>query len=418
EEATETMERTGISPTLSLDGTCHDAVAGSAPDLTSKILLLVVAAQGRPNLQAELEALGAAVETVPAYRYVYEFAHLNECLPEMIVLPSSSAARLVLTGEAGTSLTGIPMLAMGPATEAAAREHGAIDVTQCAADNIESLVSSTIDFLGRHPLSDRETLHRADGIPASESVKVFPSAWRRGVYEAITRRRDIRSFRSDPVPPDTLARILSAAHQAGSVGFSQPWNFIVIDDLELRKKIRAHVEAERLRAAQTFHRERREQYLSFKLEGILDAPLNLCVTCDRKRFGPAVLGRNTMRDTDLYSTCAAIQNLWLAARAEGIGVGWVSLLQPDALREMLGIPSDAEVVGYLCLGFPEEFPKRPMLETAGWLPRLPLTDLVFRNHWNEAPSPELSRFLGIVDEEAMRGNCELLLKGPAQGRER
>ena len=418
QDATAPMERIGISPTLQLNGACHDAVTGSAPDLTSKNLLLVVAAQGRPNLQAELEALGATVEAVSAYRYAYEFAHFNESLPEMIVLPSSSAARLVLTGEPGTSLTGIPMLAMGPATEAAARRHGAIDVTQCPADNVESLVSSAIEFLGRHPLSDRETLHRADGIPASESVNVFPSAWRRGVYEAITRRRDIRSFRSDPIPPDTLARILSAAHQAGSVRFSQPWNFIVIDDLDIRKEIRRHVEAERLRAATAFPPERREKYLAFKLEGILDAPLNLCITCDRKRFGPAVLGRNTMRDTDLYSTCAAIQNLWLAARAEGIGVGWVSLLQPDALREMLGIPSEVVVVGYLCLGFPQKFPKRPMLETAGWLPRLPLTELVFRNHWNEAPSPELSRVLGIVDDEAMRGNCDSLLKGPAQGRER
>ncbi len=415
EEATAAIERTGILPTLSLDGACHDAVAGSAPDLTSKHMLLIVAAQGRPRLQTELEALGATVEAVSAYRYAYEFARLNECLPEMILLPSSSAARLVLTGETGTSLTGIPMLTMGPATEAAARRHGAIDVTQCPADNVESLVSSAIEFLGRHPLS--ETLHRANSIP-SESVTVFPSAWRRGVYEAITRRRDIRSFRSDLVPPDTLARILSAAHQAGSVGFSQPWNFIVIDDLEIRKEIRRHVEAERLRAATAFPPERREKYLSFKLEGILDAPLNICITCDRKRFGPAVLGRNTMHDTDVYSTCAAIQNLWLAARAEGIGVGWVSLLQPDALREMLGIPSDVVVVAYLCLGFPEEFPKRPMLDTAGWLPRLPLTELVFRNHWNEAPSPELSRVLGIVDDEVMRASREPFSTESAHGRVR
>ncbi|HVA79915.1 MAG TPA: uroporphyrinogen-III C-methyltransferase [Candidatus Binataceae bacterium] len=413
EEATAAMERAGISPTLSLDGACHEAVTGSAPDLTRKRLLLIVATQGRPNLQVELEALGATVEAVPAYRYAYEFAHLNERPPELIVLPSSSAARLLLAGEAGTSLSGIPMLAMGPATEAAARRHGAINVTQCPADNVESLVSSAIEFLGRHPLCGRETLHRTDGIPASESVNVFPSAWRRGVYEAITRRRDIRSFRSDPVPPDTLARILTAAHRAGSVGFSQPWNFIIIDDIEVRKTIRRHVETERLRAATAFPPERREKYLAFKLEGILDAPLNICVTCDRKRFGPAVLGRNTMHDADLYSTCAAIQNLWLAARAEGIGVGWVSLLQPDALRDMLGIPSDVVVVGYLCLGFPEEFPKLPMLETAGWLPRLPLTELVFRNHWNESPSPELSRALGIVDDEAMGGNCERLLKGSA-----
>jgi 5,6-dimethylbenzimidazole synthase len=218
-----------------------------------------------------------------------------------------------------------------------------------------------------------------------EPVNAFPTAWQRGVYEAIARRRDIRSFRPDPVPPDALARILSAAHQAGSVGFSQRWNFIVIDDLKVRKKLRAHVDAERLRAAQAFPPKRREKYRSLKLEGILDAPLNLCVTCDRKRFGPAVLGRNTMHDTDLYSACAAIQNLWLTARTEGIGVGWVSILEPDALREMLGIPNDVAVVGYLCLGFPEGFPERPMLETAGWLPRLPLTELVFRNHWNEAP---------------------------------
>jgi 5,6-dimethylbenzimidazole synthase len=411
QEATAAMERTGISPTLLLDGACHEAVAGSAPDLTSKHLLVIVAAQGRPNLQAELEALGATVEAVSAYRYVYEFAHLNEGLPEMIVLPSSSAARLVLTGEAGTALSCIPMLAIGPATEAAARHHGATNVTQCPTDSSESLVSSVVEMLGRCRLSDRKTSHCENGIPYMEPVNVFPPAWRRGVYESIARRRDIRSFRSDPVVPETLARILSAAHQAGSVGFSQPWNFIVIDDLEIRKQIRHHVEAERLRAAAAFPPERRGKYLSFKLEGILDAPLNICLTCDRKRFGPAVLGRNTMHDTDLYSTCAAIQNLWLAARAEGIGVGWVSLLQPDALREMLSIPSGVVVVGYLCLGFPKDFPKRPMLETAGWLPRLPLTELVFRNHWNEAPSSELSRVLGIVDDEAMRRNCEPPLKG-------
>src|SRR3990172_1284908 len=147
-------------------------------------------------------------------------------------------------------------------------------------------------------------------------MRQFSSEWRRGLYEAILRRRDMRTFRSDPVPPETLARILLAAHRAGSVGFMQPWNFIVVGDVELRRKIRAHVEAERLRAAEEFHGERREKYLGFKLEGILDAPINICVTCDRTRFGPAVLGRNTVPDTDIYSTCCAIQNLWLAARAE------------------------------------------------------------------------------------------------------
>src|SRR5580658_9881411 len=109
-----------------------------------------------------------------------------------------------------------------------------------------------------------------------EQINVFPPEWRRGVYEAIARRRDIRSFKSDPIAPETLARILSAAHQAGSVGFSQPWNFIVIDDLEIRKRIRIHVEAERIRAAAAFAGERREKYLALKVEGILEAPVNIC----------------------------------------------------------------------------------------------------------------------------------------------
>lgn len=219
----------------------------------------------------------------------------------------------------------------------------------------------------------------------------FPDAWRRGLYEAIARRRDIRSFRPDPIPDGVLARILSAAHQAGSVGFMQPWNFIVIEDRELRARIRDHVEKERLDAAESFDPERRERYLSLKLEGIIEAPLNLCVTCDRERFGPAVIGRNTIRDTDVYSTCAAIQNLWLAARAEGIGVGWVSILRPDELRRLLAIPERVIPVGYLCLGYVECFPERPMLEATGWLPRTALSELVFSERWGEAPP------IGLLD---------------------
>src|SRR5262249_36222509 len=136
-----------------------------------------------------------------------------------------------------------------------------------------------------------------------------------------------------------------------------------------------------------------------KLEGILDAPLNICVTCDRQRFGPAVLGRHTIPETDLYSTCAAIQNLWLAARAEGIGVGWVSILDPDELRKLLGIPQHVVPVAYLCVGFPSEFAPRPMLETAGWLPRLPLTDVVFSNRWGLPVAENLSLQLEGADPD-------------------
>lgn len=224
-------------------------------------------------------------------------------------------------------------------------------------------------------------------------VTVFSPEWRRGVYEAIARRRDIRSFKPDPIAPEILARILRAAHQAGSVGFSQPWNFIVVEDPEIRRKIHDHVDGERLRAARSFEGERRARYLSFKLEGILDAPLNICVTCDRTRFGPAIIGRNTIYDTDIYSTCVAIQNLWLAARSEGIGVGWVSILKPEVIQEILAIPDHVVVVGYICVGYPVEFADRPLLEAAGWLPRLPLSELVFSNRWKGSLGGELAAAL-------------------------
>ncbi len=221
----------------------------------------------------------------------------------------------------------------------------------------------------------------------------LPEAWRRGLYETITRRRDMRSFLPDPIPDETLARILLAAHQAGSVGLSQPWNFLVVEDRAVRAQVRAHVEAERLRAAEAFDHERREKYLSFKLEGILDAPLNLCVTCDQERFGPAVIGRNTIPETAVYSTCCAIQNLWLAARAEGVGVGWVSIMEPVVLRTILGIPERIVLVAYLCVGFVESFPERPIFESSGWLSRLPLHELVFHDRWDERPRPDLFRAL-------------------------
>ena len=233
---------------------------------------------------------------------------------------------------------------------------------------------------------------------------VFPAKWKQGLYQAILQRRDMRSFLPDPIPKDTLARILGAAHHAGSVGFMQPWNFILVENIEIRRKLRRHVEAERLRAAEKFEGERRKKYLALKLEGILDAPLNICVTCDPTRFGPTVLGRNTIRETDIYSTCCAIQNLWLAARAEGIGIGWVSILEPLFLRGLLGIPSHVLPIGYLCAGYVPSFPGKPMLETAGWLPRTALQDLVFADRWGAGTAPEMRKALcenGSLEDAGM-----------------
>ena len=213
-------------------------------------------------------------------------------------------------------------------------------------------------------------------------MNTFSETERDAVYKAIMLRRDIRrQFEPTPIPQDVLARILSAAHHAGSVGFMQPWDFILIEDRDTRQGVLDSFLRERDRSAEFYEGERKELYLSLKLEGILESALNVCITCDRTRGGPHVLGRSTIIETDLYSTCCAIQNLWLAARAEGIGVGWVSILDPKALSTVLGLPDQIVPVAYLCMGYVSEFPDGPELQRAGWRRRLPLSELVHLDRW-------------------------------------
>ena len=219
------------------------------------------------------------------------------------------------------------------------------------------------------------------------STAEFSPNQRLGLYRAIDERRDIRAFRHDPVPPNTLARIIRAAHKGPSVGFMQPWDFVLVKDPDTRMQVKDLFDRERQAAAQFFDEDRRSQYLSLKLEGILDAPVNISVTCDPTR-GEEVLGRNSMPETDVYSTCCAVQNLWLAARAEGMGVGWVSILKLPQLRRILGIPPHIIPVAYLCLGYPVEFPQAPVLQTVGWRDRLPLNTLVLYDGWGGTASSE------------------------------
>src|SRR5438445_4654889 len=177
---------------------------------------------------------------------------------------------------------------------------------------------------------------------------------REAVYRAIEERRDVRAFRADPIPDATLQRILDAAHHAPSVGFMQPWNFIVVRDPATKARVQTVFARENERAATQFEGARGELYRTLKLEGIMEAPVNLCVTCDRTRSGPHVLGRNTIIDTDLYSTCCASESIWLAARAEGVGVGWGSIRNTDHLRHVLGIPAAILPAAYLCRGYGHE----------------------------------------------------------------
>jgi 5,6-dimethylbenzimidazole synthase len=217
---------------------------------------------------------------------------------------------------------------------------------------------------------------------------------KRGLYRAIYERRDVRShFLPDAVPDEVLARLLDAAHHAPSVGFMQPWDFIVIRDAAIRNEVRLNFARTNQQAAAIYEGEKRNLYDHLKLAAITDAPLNLCVTCDRQRTRGAGLGRQSNPETDLYSTVCAVQNLWLAARAESLGVGWVSILDTESLKETLRIPSEITLVAYLCIGYVSEFGSQPELEKRGWERREALANLIHFDAWTGLDKARASALL-------------------------
>jgi len=210
----------------------------------------------------------------------------------------------------------------------------------------------------------------------------FSEQERESFYKAIYSRRDVRSnFTSEQIDDQVLMRILKAGHHAPSVGFSQPWNFILVKNIETREKIKESFENEKARSSKLIKDPRRSKYLSYKLEGILESSINVCVTYDPTKSGPFVIGRTSIPETGTFSVCCAVQNIWLAARTEGIGVGWVSILSNETLRDVLNIPGHVVPVAYLCLGHVSKFEPRPDLETSGWLPRLKLDDVIYHEKW-------------------------------------
>jgi 5,6-dimethylbenzimidazole synthase len=207
----------------------------------------------------------------------------------------------------------------------------------------------------------------------------FNESEKAAIYRVIAERRDMRHFLPDPVSPELLARLLQAAHLAPSVGYMQPWRFIRIADRELRHQIHALVEAERIATACALA-EREDEFMRLKVEGILECGELLVVALADGRE-QHVFGRRTLPEMDLASASCAIQNLWLAARAEGLGMGWVSLFDPEKLAQLLEMPLGASPIAVLCLGYVEAFYPRPMLEMERWADRIPLETLVFEDRW-------------------------------------
>ena len=227
----------------------------------------------------------------------------------------------------------------------------------------------------------------SDAICATSALQPagpFAPAEREAVYRAIHSRRDVRSqFTSRPIDEDTLRRLLTAAHHAPSVGLSQPWNFVVIRSDQVKAKAQAAFARANAEACAMFPGTQRPLYSALKLEGICQAPVNLCITCDHTRGGPVVLGRTHQPEMDLFSTVCAVQNLWLAARAEGIGVGWVSIFHRYDLSEILSLPAHISPVAWLCLGYVDELYSEPELQAKGWAQRLPLDELIYHEAWGQ-----------------------------------
>ena len=222
-----------------------------------------------------------------------------------------------------------------------------------------------------------------------------------GLYKAIFSRRDVRSnFADKEITDNVLLRILNAAHHAPSVGFSQPWSFILIKDRAIRQQIKDSFVRERDRSILMLEgdKPRQKQYALLRLEGIMESAINICVTYDPTRFGPFVLGRTTIEETGVYSVACAIQNLWLAARAEGVGVGWVSILANKDLERILEIPPHVRPVAYLCLGYVNRFAEKPDLERAGWLPRMDLANVVCYEQWGVHESEQWSALRAAISE--------------------
>ncbi|MGE7602728.1 5,6-dimethylbenzimidazole synthase [Peribacillus sp. NPDC097675] len=212
---------------------------------------------------------------------------------------------------------------------------------------------------------------------------MFTNEEQAGVYKAIFNRRDIRSFLPDPISKDTLYKILEAGHHAPSVGFMQPWSFIVVSNPDIKERLAWAADKERRALAVHYEGEKENKFLSLKVEGLKEAPYTICVTCDPTRGGSHVLGRNSIPETDILSTACAIQNMWLAACAEGLAMGWVSFYKKNDIRDILEIPPHVEPVALMSIGYTDQYPDKPILETAKWEKRRSMDDLIFLDKWGE-----------------------------------
>ncbi|HET6738174.1 MAG TPA: 5,6-dimethylbenzimidazole synthase [Kribbella sp.] len=252
---------------------------------------------------------------------------------------------------------------------------------------VPSVAEAAVLATGAHLVTPKQRTANATVATGHLPAPGYGEVERAVVQRVIAERRDVRrGFLDVPIDDELLTRVLEAAHRAPSVGLSQPWDFLLIRDRTTRQKVHALATQQRDAFAASLPADRRTAFDGLKIEAILDTPLNIAVTCDPGRGGRHVLGRHADPRTTWFSAAIAIQNLWLAARAEGLGVGWVSFFGPQEVADVLGLPAHVELVGYLCVGYVDEFAAAPELVRSGWAKRRPLSWAVHQEEWGRRDS--------------------------------
>ncbi|MGW8633362.1 nicotinate-nucleotide--dimethylbenzimidazole phosphoribosyltransferase [Streptomyces sp. NPDC055793] len=312
---------------------------------------------------------GSPVPTTP---------HLAPTPPEALVLPPEG-----LAAEPGTE---------DPATVPAAPEvpapREADPGLAQSADDLDTHAADQDDLVDAAAPAPEQTASQDVRRSAGPAAPAYDDAEREAVLKVMRERRDIRNgFRGDPIPHEVLLRVLEAAHTAPSVGHSQPWDFVVIRSADTRRAMHELAMRQREAYAKSLPKGRAKQFKELKIEAILDTPVNIVVTADPTRGGRHTLGRHTQPQMAPYSSALAVENLWLAARAEGLGVGWVSFFDEREMVRALGLPEHLDVVAYLCVGYVDEFPDEPELMQAGWSKRRPLSWVVHEETYGRRALP-------------------------------
>ncbi|MFG3139699.1 nicotinate-nucleotide--dimethylbenzimidazole phosphoribosyltransferase [Streptomyces sp. NPDC048211] len=347
-----------------------------------------------PAAEPAPQAVAAATETGRAD--VVEAPGAGGTAPEPVVLPVPETGPEVLAeSETGPEVIETPDLTdshsyPGPVRAEAVEpepEPESEPETRAAEPTATAEVPATA---GEPEASDTQAPapEAAEAPVASPPAPGYEDAEREAVLRVMRERRDIRNgFRSDPIPHEVLLRVLEAAHTAPSVGHSQPWDFVVIRSAETRRSMHELAQHQREAYAKSLPKARAKQFKELKIEAIVDTPVNIVVTADPTRGGRHTLGRHTQPQMAPYSSALAVENLWLAARAEGLGVGWVSFFDEREMVRALGLPEHLEVVAYLCVGYVDEFPEEPELMQAGWSKRRPLSWVVHEETYGRRALP-------------------------------